>query len=36
MAKDTEDIMAITHDDGLQLFKNLVRTSQKIGMYGQS
>jgi hypothetical protein len=27
MAKDTEDIIAIVHDDDLQLFEDMVRTS---------
>ena len=29
MAEDIEDIVAIAHDDDLQLFEDIVRTSQK-------
>ena len=35
MAKDTEDIIAIAHDDDLQLSENIVRTNQKTGNYSQ-
>lgn len=36
MAKYTEDIIAIAHDGDLQLFKDMVRTSQKAGIYSQN
>jgi len=36
MAKDVEDIIAIAHDDDLHLFEDIVRTSQKTGIYSQS
>ncbi len=29
MAEDTEDIVAITHEDDLQLFEGIVRTKSK-------
>ena len=29
MVKDTEDIIAIAHDDDLQLFEDIVRTKSK-------
>jgi len=35
MAKDTEGIIAIVHDDDLQLFEDIVRTSQKAGIYSR-
>jgi hypothetical protein len=36
MVKDIEDIIAIAHDDDLQLFEDIVRTSQKTGIYSRS
>jgi hypothetical protein len=36
MAKDIDDIIAIAHDDDLQLFEDIVRTSQKTGIYSRS
>jgi hypothetical protein len=36
MAKGNEDIIAIAHDDDLQLFEDMVRTSQKTGTYSRS
>ena len=36
MAQDTEDIIAIAHDEDLQLFKDMVRKSQKARNYSQS
>ncbi len=30
MAEDTEDIIAITHEDDLQLFEGVVRTKSKF------
>jgi hypothetical protein len=36
MAKDIEDIIAIAHDDDLQLFEDIVRTSQKTIIYSRS
>lgn len=36
MAKDIEDIIAIAHDDDLQLFEDIVRTSQETGIYSRS
>jgi len=36
MAKDVEDVIAIAHDDDLQLFEDIVRTSQMTGIYSHS